>query len=99
MFFPKRNAYGASSIAGNEEKLEALQNEFDNVKKKLDDDLGEAASLEKKVKVRTLGYEMRAKEVIGEKLRKLSSSWTLLKKNLSASVLCRSKNNSQPHTR
>ncbi|PRQ41715.1 putative transcription factor MYB-HB-like family [Rosa chinensis] len=63
MFFPRRNAYGASSIAGNEEKLEALQNEFENVKKKLDDDLGKAASLEKKVKVRTHGYEMRAKEV------------------------------------
>ncbi|KAL6132500.1 hypothetical protein ACLB2K_064742 [Fragaria x ananassa] len=59
MFFPKRNAYGSSSIAGNEEKLEALQNEFDNVKKKLDDDLTKAVSLEKKVKVRTHGYEAR----------------------------------------
>ncbi|XP_050382099.1 cell division cycle 5-like protein [Argentina anserina] len=62
MFFPKRNAYGESTIAGHEEKLEALQNEFENVKKKLDDDLGKAASLEKKVKVRTHGYEMRAKD-------------------------------------
>lgn len=58
MFFPKRNAYGASSIAGNEEKLEALQSEFENVKKKLDDDIQKAANLEKKVKVRTHGYEV-----------------------------------------
>ncbi|RDX70724.1 Cell division cycle 5-like protein, partial [Mucuna pruriens] len=38
MYFPSCNAYGLSSVAGNMEKLAALQNEFENVKNKLDDD-------------------------------------------------------------
>ncbi|KAM0992363.1 hypothetical protein ACFX13_010789 [Malus domestica] len=38
-------------------KLAALQNEFDNVKKKMDDDIQKAASIENKVKVHTYGYE------------------------------------------
>ncbi|XLR67495.1 hypothetical protein S83_018167 [Arachis hypogaea] len=37
MYFPTRNAYGLSSVAGNLEKLAALQNEFENVRSKLDD--------------------------------------------------------------
>ncbi|XP_041009055.1 cell division cycle 5-like protein [Juglans microcarpa x Juglans regia] len=61
MYFPTRNAYGLSSVAGNMEKLAALQNEFENVKKKMDGDKAKAESLENKVKVLTHGYETRAK--------------------------------------
>ncbi|KAJ8564935.1 hypothetical protein K7X08_001395 [Anisodus acutangulus] len=60
MYFPTRNAYGLSSIAGNMEKLAALQNEFENVKKKMDDDTKKATKLEQKIKVLTNGYQMRA---------------------------------------
>ena len=37
MYFPTRNAYGLSSVAGNMENLAALQNEFESVRKKLGD--------------------------------------------------------------
>ncbi|KAH7543309.1 hypothetical protein FEM48_Zijuj02G0170700 [Ziziphus jujuba var. spinosa] len=62
MYFPTRNAYGLSSVAGNMEKLAALQNEFENVKKRVDDDIKKAASLEKKARILTDGYELRAKK-------------------------------------
>ncbi|KAB2629909.1 cell division cycle 5-like protein [Pyrus ussuriensis x Pyrus communis] len=68
MYFPTRGAYGLSSVAGNMEKLAALQSEFENVKKKMDDDIQKAASIENKVKVRTYGYEMRAKEGLWPKI-------------------------------
>ncbi|CAN6582189.1 unnamed protein product [Malus baccata var. baccata] len=68
MYFPTRGAYGLSSVAGNMEKLAALQNEFENVKRKMDDDIQKAASIENKVKVRTYGYEMRAKEGLWPKI-------------------------------
>lgn len=58
MYFPTRNAYGLSSVAGNMEKLAALQSEFEIVKKKMDDDKEKALHLEKKVKVLTQGYEV-----------------------------------------
>ncbi|KAH7571846.1 hypothetical protein JRO89_XS04G0154600 [Xanthoceras sorbifolium] len=57
MYFPTRNAYGLASVAGNLEKLAALQNEFEIVKKKMDDDKEKALHLEKKVKLLTQGYE------------------------------------------
>ncbi|XP_059309078.1 cell division cycle 5-like protein isoform X2 [Lycium ferocissimum] len=60
MYFPTRNAYGLSSVAGNMEKLAALQYEFENVKKKMDDDTKKATKLEQKIKVLTNGYQMRA---------------------------------------
>ncbi|XVF31020.1 hypothetical protein REPUB_Repub16aG0109300 [Reevesia pubescens] len=60
MYFPTRNAYGLSSVAGNSEKLAALQTEFDNVKKKMDNDKSKAESMEKKFNVLTQGYERRA---------------------------------------
>ncbi|KAK9293243.1 hypothetical protein L1049_021234 [Liquidambar formosana] len=60
MYFPTRNAYGLSSVAGNMEKLAALQNEFENVKKRMDDDTKKAQRLEQKIKVLTQGYQMRA---------------------------------------
>ncbi|KAJ7978178.1 Cell division cycle 5-like protein [Quillaja saponaria] len=62
MYFPTRNAYGLSSVAGNMEKLSALQSEFENVRNKLDDGKEKAVRLEKKVLVLTQGYEMRAKK-------------------------------------
>ncbi|XWS64751.1 hypothetical protein CRYUN_Cryun05aG0030600 [Craigia yunnanensis] len=60
MYFPTRNAYGLSSVAGNTEKLAALQSEFDNVKKKMDNDKSKAEGMEKKFNVLTQGYERRA---------------------------------------
>ncbi|KAL5537949.1 hypothetical protein UlMin_043005 [Ulmus minor] len=62
MYFPTRNAYGLSSVTGNMEKLAAFQNEFANVRKNMDDDLKKAANLEKKAKILTDGYELRAKK-------------------------------------
>ncbi|KAL5768140.1 hypothetical protein ACOSQ2_014923 [Xanthoceras sorbifolium] len=63
MYFPTRNAYGLASVAGNLEKLAALQNEFEIVKKKMDDDKEKALHLEKKVKLLTQGYEKRAENL------------------------------------
>ncbi|KAI8030927.1 Cell division cycle 5-like protein [Camellia lanceoleosa] len=60
MYFPTRNGYGLSSVAGNMEKLAALQNEFENVKKRMDDDAKKAQRLEQKIKLLTNGYQMRA---------------------------------------
>ncbi|KAF8401884.1 hypothetical protein HHK36_012834 [Tetracentron sinense] len=60
MYFPTRNAYGLSSVAGNMEKLTALQNEFENVKKKMDEEAKKAQRLEQKIKLLTSGYQMRA---------------------------------------
>ncbi|TKY52089.1 Cell division cycle 5 protein [Spatholobus suberectus] len=62
MYFPTRNAYGLSSVAGNMEKLAALQNKFENVRNKLDDGKEKMVRLEKKVMVLTQGYEMRVKK-------------------------------------
>ena len=58
MYFPTRNAYGLSSVAGNMEKLAALQSEFENVRKNVEDDIKKAANLEKKAKTLTDGYEV-----------------------------------------
>lgn len=62
MYFVTRNAYGLSSVAGNMEKLAALQNEFENVRSKLDDGKEKMIRLEKKVTVLTQGYETRSKK-------------------------------------
>jgi len=58
MYFDTRNAYGLSSVAGNAEKLAALQNEFENVRSKLDDGKEKMIRLEKKVTLLTQGYEV-----------------------------------------
>lgn len=58
MYFPTRNAFGLSSVAGNMEKLAALQSEFENVRKNVDDDIKKASNLEKKAKILTDGYEV-----------------------------------------
>ncbi|PIM97474.1 mRNA splicing protein CDC5 (Myb superfamily) [Handroanthus impetiginosus] len=60
MYFPTRDGYGLSSVANNMEKLAALQNEFENVKKKMDDETKKAQKHEQKIKVLTNGYQMRA---------------------------------------
>ncbi|KAI3960121.1 hypothetical protein MKW98_016845 [Papaver atlanticum] len=59
MYFPARGAYGLSSVANNMEKLGALQNEFENVKKRMDDETKKAHRLEQKIKLLTHGYQMR----------------------------------------
>jgi pre-mRNA-splicing factor CDC5/CEF1 len=58
MFFVTRNEYALSSVAGNMEKLAALQNEFENVRIKLDAGKEKLIRLEKKVTVLTQGYEV-----------------------------------------
>ena len=64
MYFPTRNAYGLSSVAGNTEKLAALQNEFENVKKRMDDDTKKAQRLEQKIKLLTNGYQVCEKFLV-----------------------------------
>ncbi|KAH7867515.1 hypothetical protein Vadar_034390 [Vaccinium darrowii] len=63
MYFPTRNAFGLSSVAGNMEKLSALQYEFENVKKRMDDDTKKAQRLEQKIKLLTNGYQMRSGKI------------------------------------
>lgn len=63
MYFSTRNAYGLSSVAGNMEKLAAFQEEFENVKNRMDDDTRKAQRLEKKIKLLTDGYQMRAAKI------------------------------------
>ncbi|GMH23301.1 hypothetical protein Nepgr_025144 [Nepenthes gracilis] len=81
MYFPTRNAYGLSSVAGNLEKLTALQNEFENVKKKMDDDTKKAQRLEQKIKVLTHGYQTRAGKLwlqIGATFKQMETAGTEL---------------------
>lgn len=64
MYFPTRDAFGLSSVAGNMEKLSALQYEFENVKKRMDDDTKKAQRIEQKIKLLTNGYQV-CREVLG----------------------------------
>ncbi|GER24864.1 cell division cycle 5 [Striga asiatica] len=59
-YFPTRSTYGLSSVASNTDKLAALQDEFENVKKTMDDEAKKAQRQEQKIKVLTNGYHMRA---------------------------------------
>ncbi|KAK9137916.1 hypothetical protein Sjap_008510 [Stephania japonica] len=63
MYFPTRNAYGLSSVAGNMEKLAALQNEFEMVKNRMDEETKKAVRLEQKIKLLTNGYQTRAGKI------------------------------------
>ncbi|XP_074569264.1 cell division cycle 5-like protein [Curcuma longa] len=63
MFFPARSTFGLASVSGNSEKLASLQNEFELVKKRMDEEAKGAARLEQKIKVLMHGYQTR-----GEKL-------------------------------
>lgn len=58
IYFPTRNAYGLSSVAGNTEKLASLQNEYEIVRRKLDDDKSKSESFESKCRILTKGYEV-----------------------------------------
>ncbi|XP_057794249.1 cell division cycle 5-like protein isoform X2 [Salvia miltiorrhiza] len=64
MYFPtRRDGYGLASVANHAEKLASLQNEFENVKKKMDDETKKAQRHEQKIKVLTNGYQMRANKL------------------------------------
>ncbi|XP_077229720.1 cell division cycle 5 [Tasmannia lanceolata] len=60
MYFPNRSAYALASVANNSDKLLALQNDFENVKMRMDDEAKKAQRLEQKIKRLTHGYQMRA---------------------------------------
>ncbi|CAN6275522.1 unnamed protein product [Urochloa humidicola] len=60
MYFPANNSYGLASVAGNTDKISALQNEFEIVKKRMDDEAKKASRLEQKIKLLTQGYQVRA---------------------------------------
>ncbi|KAJ4834776.1 Cell cycle serine/threonine-protein kinase cdc5/MSD2, partial [Turnera subulata] len=62
MYFPTRNAYGLSSVAGYVEKLAALQNKFEHVKTTLEAEREKAVRFERKVNILTQGYQMRAEK-------------------------------------
>ncbi|PKA60742.1 Cell division cycle 5-like protein [Apostasia shenzhenica] len=66
MFFPSRSTYGLASVAGGNEKLAALQNDFEIVKKRMDDEAKKATRLEQKIKVLTHGYQMRAGKLLSQ---------------------------------
>ncbi|EES04132.1 cell division cycle 5-like protein [Sorghum bicolor] len=60
MFFPTNNSYGLASVSGNADKVSALQNEFETVKKRMDDEAKKASRLEQKIKLLTQGYQVRS---------------------------------------
>ncbi|CAN6227690.1 unnamed protein product [Urochloa humidicola] len=60
MYVPANNSYGLASVAGNTDKISALQNEFEIVKKRMDDEAKKASRLEQKIKLLTQGYQVRA---------------------------------------
>ncbi|XP_062225382.1 cell division cycle 5-like protein [Phragmites australis] len=60
MYFPTNGSYGLASVAGNPDKIAALQNEFEIVKKRMDDEAKKASRLEQKIKLLTQGYQARA---------------------------------------
>ncbi|KAL5216247.1 hypothetical protein ABZP36_007648 [Zizania latifolia] len=59
-FFPNNNSYGLASVAGNADKIAALQYEFEIVKKRMDDEAKKASRLGQKIKLLTQGYQVRA---------------------------------------
>ncbi|MCL7037637.1 hypothetical protein MKW94_006784 [Papaver nudicaule] len=63
MYFPARGAYGLSSVAQNMEKLGPLQNEFENVKKSMNDETKTAQSLEQEIKLLARGYQMHGRKL------------------------------------
>ncbi|TVU13774.1 hypothetical protein EJB05_37200 [Eragrostis curvula] len=60
MYFPTNSGYGLASVAGNADKIAALQNEFEIVKRRMDDEAKKASRLEQKIKLLTQGYQVRA---------------------------------------
>ncbi|ONK55629.1 uncharacterized protein A4U43_UnF690 [Asparagus officinalis] len=60
VYFPGRNVFGLARVAGNSEKLAALQNDFEIMKRKMDDEAKKATKLESKIKPLAHGHQMRA---------------------------------------
>ena len=58
MFFPARSTYGLASVAENNEKLVGLQNEFEILKRRMDEEAKKATKIEQKIKVLTHGYQV-----------------------------------------
>lgn len=58
MYFPSRGTYGLASVTSNNEKVEALHYEFENIKKRLDDEAKKATKFEQKIKVLTHGHQV-----------------------------------------
>ncbi|KAF6143863.1 hypothetical protein GIB67_009844 [Kingdonia uniflora] len=56
MYFPSRNDFCLSSVAGNMEELSALQHEFENVKDRMDDETNKAQCLEHKINLMVIRY-------------------------------------------
>lgn len=63
MYIPARDGYGLSSVANHADKIASLQNEFEKVKTKMDDETKKAQRHEQKIKVLTNGYQMRANKL------------------------------------
>lgn len=49
MFFPAHSTFGLASVSGNSEKLASLQNEFELVKKRMDEEAKGSTHLEQKI--------------------------------------------------
>ncbi|KAI4966900.1 hypothetical protein ZWY2020_035615 [Hordeum vulgare] len=60
MYFPTNNSYGLASVAGNADKISALQHEFEMVKKRMDVKQRKLLG-EQKIKLLTQGYQRAAK--------------------------------------
>lgn len=58
IFFPGTSSYGLASVASSSEKLAAVQNEFEIVRRRLDEEAKKATKLEQKIKVLTHGYQV-----------------------------------------
>lgn len=60
VYFPTRENFGLISVASTNDRLSALQYEFENVKKHMEAETRKAVRLEHKLKVLTHGYQVRA---------------------------------------
>ncbi|KAG0620103.1 hypothetical protein M758_4G189400 [Ceratodon purpureus] len=60
VYFPTRESYGLVSVASTNDRLSALQYEFEVVKKHMEAETRKAVKLEHKLKVLTHGYQVRA---------------------------------------
>lgn len=58
VYFPSRENYGLVSVASTNDRLSALQYEFELVKKHMEAETRKAVRLEQKLKVLTHGYQV-----------------------------------------
>lgn len=63
IYFPTRRAYGLLSVSGNMEKVTALQDEFENVRRRMNDSAKKAQKFEQKIKILTNGYQQRGRSL------------------------------------